>query len=148
MPHGLQIVCTRQLDRVVATMMDRKSRILSFFNTESTLLNSRTKYINCTLCQNVFSLREFNSHVKREHSCIYKRKQCNYCFNFRYKTPNTGKQHKIECLSGKILPDKDGYGKRETDLLNNIKEKNKIIHTQYVKIKELEIIIEQLSENK
>lgn len=129
-------------------MMNRKTRILSFFKTEPGILNSRTKYITCTICQNIFSLREFNSHVKRNHGSIYKRRQCNYCFNFRFKTPNMGKQHKIECLSDKILSTNDSRIQRESDILNTIKEKNKIIYTQYVKIKELEIIIEQLSENK
>lgn len=144
----IQYVNRNETVRVDKLAMDRKKRILSFLNTEISILNSRTKYIICTICKKSYSLREFNSHVKKDHSTIYKRRQCNYCFNFSFKTPLVGKQHKLNCLSGKILSTADVRDDRESDLLNKIKEKDKIINTQYLKIKELEVIINQLSNHK
>lgn len=93
-------------------------------------MNSRTIFINCSICNEIVCLRLLSNHIRLAHPNKYKRFRCNICFNFKYTTREVGKKHKLDCLVGKIYNSKKIKYSEQLQLKNE----NQILKNQIERI--------------
>lgn len=113
------------------TDYSKKSTKLPDLNSKNNIrMNSRTIFINCSLCGIVVCLRKLSNHIRITHPTKYKRMRCNICFEFKYMTKEEGKKHKLKCLIGRMCNSKKLKHSEQLQLENE----NQILKNQIEQI--------------